>query len=61
MTKVIGWDERDYELWSEICGLPSYGLIANDQENPMLSRKEVIRCIEEQARKRAVLSKETKP
>ena len=26
--------------------LPSYGLIANDQDNPMLSRKAVLKLLE---------------
>ena len=47
-----GWDERDYELWSAIRGLPSYGLIRNDIDNPMISRKEVIKLIESAAENR---------
>lgn len=50
--RVRGWDERDYMLWSELMQLPSYGLIANDRENPMLSRKEVIKLLEQAAEKR---------
>lgn len=29
MPKPIGWDERDYKLWSEIRSLQSYGLLPN--------------------------------
>lgn len=31
-----------YRLTSSIMGLPSYGLIASDSGNPMISRKEVL-------------------
>lgn len=42
---VNGWDERDSRFWGQLMGLPSYGLIANDQNNPMISRKEVMAII----------------
>lgn len=50
--RVNGWDERDYELWGKIQSLPSYGLIAGDENNPMISRKEVIKILENQAEAR---------
>ena len=50
--RVPGWDLRDYELWSAIMNLPSYGLIADDKNNPMLSRKEVLELLRNAARVR---------
>lgn len=47
-----GWDKRDYELWSAIRQLSSYGLIAKDSDNPMLSRKEVLALLESYAEER---------
>jgi hypothetical protein len=41
------WAERKYELWSRIMQLPSYGLIANNKDNPMLSRQDVIKALDE--------------
>jgi hypothetical protein len=35
-----------YRLYSEVMTLPSYGLIANDPDNPMLSRKAVLKLLE---------------
>lgn len=51
-NKIPGWDKRDYELWSLIRQLPSYGLVNNNHENPMISRQEVLKLLEEQAKKR---------
>lgn len=50
--KPNGWDERDYKLWGELMNLPSYGLAANNADNPMLARKDVIRLLEKAAEKR---------
>jgi hypothetical protein len=50
--KANGWDERDYKLWSELMNLPSYGLVANNADNPMLARKDVIQLLEKAAEKR---------
>lgn len=50
--KPNGWDERDYKLWSELMSLPSYGIVANNSDNPMLARKDVIRLLERAAEKR---------
>ena len=50
--EVNGWDERDYELWSKIQSLPSYGLVAGRADNPMISRKEAVRLLEQAAEKR---------
>jgi hypothetical protein len=50
------WDERDYLLWSAIRQLPSYGLIADDAANPLISRKEVLSLLESIAKKRTGLS-----
>lgn len=47
-----GWDDRDSDLWSALRQLPSYGLIAGDKENPMISRKEVIALMERAAKER---------
>jgi hypothetical protein len=47
-----GWDERDYQLWSAIMNLPSYGLIADDVDNPMLSRKALFKLMSDIAGKR---------
>jgi hypothetical protein len=52
MRKINGWDERDYKLWSEIQSLPSYGLVAGRADNPMLARKDVVRILEEAAKRR---------
>jgi hypothetical protein len=52
MKRPNGWDERDYRLWSSIQSLPSYGLVAGQTDNPMLSRKDVIRLLEEAAESR---------
>ena len=50
MSRVYGWDERDYRLWSEIQQLPSYGLIApNDHA---ISLAEVVKVMEKQAERR---------
>jgi len=38
-AEVKGWDKRDYDLWSLIQQLPSYGMIAPDDR--MISRKQV--------------------
>ena len=53
MSKINGWDERDYKLWSEIQSLPSYGIIAGCPDNPMLSRKDVFKLLEKAAEERA--------
>lgn len=50
--RVNGWDERDYELWSQVRQLSSYGLVAGDTDNPMVSRKDVIAIIERIAEER---------
>lgn len=50
--RVNGWDERDYKLWSSIQQLPSYGLIANNADNPMVSRQAVIKLLEKAAEER---------
>jgi len=50
--QVNGWDERDYKLWSAIRTLPSYGLVAGQADNPLLSRKDLVRLLEEAAQKR---------
>lgn len=50
--RINGWDERDAKLWSAINTLPSYGLVGGDYQNPMLSRKEVIRLLESAALER---------
>ncbi len=36
----------EYRIYSRIMGLPSYGLIADNPENPMISRVSVIRIID---------------
>ncbi len=47
-----GWDKRDYELWSAIQQLTSYGLIAGDADNIMISRKETLALLETHAEQR---------
>lgn len=49
--KINGWDKRDYDLWSELQGLPSYGLLSNDDR--MISQKAVEKLLRDAARKRA--------
>ena len=50
MSRINGWDERDYQLWSDIQSLPSYGLIApNDR---MISFNKVVKLLELHAEKR---------
>jgi hypothetical protein len=39
----------EYRVYSRIMNLPSYGLIADNQENPMISRVSVIRIVEQEA------------
>jgi hypothetical protein len=39
----------EYRIYSRIMSLPSYGLIADNQENPMLSRVAVVRIVEQEA------------
>lgn len=60
MTKVNGWDERDYKLWSEIQQLPSYGLLPG-KNNRMISFAEVVKLMESQAESRASLTSATAP
>jgi hypothetical protein len=48
--RTDGWDTRDYELWSAVNQLPSYGLIAPD--DVMVSRKQVIELIKKAAEER---------
>ena len=50
--RVNGWDERDYKLWSDLQSLPSYGLIGDDSDNPLLSRKQVVALLEKHANAR---------
>lgn len=52
MNRVYGWDERDAKLWGALQSLPHYGLIANQRDNPMLSRKDVEKLLEQQAKER---------
>jgi hypothetical protein len=52
MSRINGWDERDYRLWSEIRSLPNYGLVAGEKDNPMLARKDVEKLLEEAAKNR---------
>lgn len=49
-----GWDRRDYELWSAIQQLSSYGLIAGDER--MISRKQVLALLETHAEIRYALA-----
>lgn len=51
-----GWDRRDTALWSAIHQLPSYGLVAGDKDNPMISRKEVIALLKAEAEERFALA-----
>ena len=48
---VWGWDSRDYRLWSEIQSLPSYGLLGGGDR--MISFAAVVKCMEEEAKKRS--------
>lgn len=52
-AKINGWDERDYRLLGQIRQLPSYGIIAGNSENCLLSRVEVLRLLESAAEERA--------
>jgi hypothetical protein len=52
MNTPVGWDERDYKLWSKIQSLPSYGLVGGQAGNPMLARKDVVRLLEAEAKRR---------
>jgi hypothetical protein len=54
-AEVKGWDKRDYDLWSLIQQLPSYGVIAPDDR--MISRKQVKHMMHVAADKRAERSK----
>lgn len=44
-----GWDERDYELWSAIKQLPSYGLRG---VTVLVSAADVVELLEQHARQR---------
>jgi hypothetical protein len=47
MSRVKGWDERDYKLWSDLQSLPSYALIApNDHA---ISLRQVVALMEKHA------------
>ncbi len=51
--KPNGWDKRDYELWSDVQQLPSYGLIAGGGgSDRMVSRAQVIALLETHAERR---------
>lgn len=50
--RVNGWDERDYQLWSQVTNLSSYGLVAGDARNPMISRADVIALLRSNAEAR---------
>lgn len=50
--RVNGWDERDYELWGQLQSIGSYGLIAGNPQNPMISLRDVIGLLEENAESR---------
>lgn len=58
--QVRGWDGRDYELWSALQQLPSYGLIPQHNGGITVSLNEVIRTIEMQAERRFDLERGTK-
>lgn len=60
MSKINGWDERDYKLWSKLQSLPSYGLVGGDSKNPMLSRRDVIDLLEREAESRFEAQCDTK-
>lgn len=47
-----GWDERDDKLWSAICQLASYGIIAGDRDDRMISQKQVLALLEDAAEAR---------
>ena len=49
-NRTLGWDERDYKLWSEIRSLPSYGLISG--LDPMISLDAVCKVLEKHAEER---------
>ena len=51
-SKTRGWDERDYKLWSDIRGLPSYGLIGSGGDR-MISFRAVEALMEAHAERRA--------
>lgn len=51
-SKIKGWDERDYMLWSEILKLPSYGLVGGRSDNPLISRQDLIAIMHKQANDR---------
>jgi len=38
--------EQAYRFWSEVMQLPSYGLIAGQRDNPMISRKAVLKLLD---------------
>jgi hypothetical protein len=50
LKRIPGWDVRDYELWSELQSLPSYGLLSNDDR--MISRRAVEKLLEAAAKTR---------
>jgi hypothetical protein len=50
VSRPNGWDKRDYELWSLLQQLPSYGLIAPDDRS--ISLRQVIHMMEVAAEKR---------
>ena len=55
MKTPYGWDKRDYDLWSELQQLPSYGLIAGgDGTDRMISRHQVVALLMKNAAARGV-------
>lgn len=52
MADKPGWDERDYLLWSELQGLPSYGLLPGPDPDWMISLKSAVEAMEKLAKKR---------
>lgn len=50
LKRSLGWDERDYRLWSEIYVLPSFGLIASNDR--MISLAQVRTLLEKHAEAR---------
>lgn len=56
MKMPAAWDKRDYQLWSDIKCLPSFGMLGNDDR--MISRDEVCKLLVAHAERRSSAKEE---
>lgn len=58
MTRTLGWDERDYKLWSDLGVLHSYGRI--NRTDHLVSLHQVEELLRKHAEERYEAQRETK-